>query len=259
MALQRCRAERPCVVGINAMIVEQLPLPQNTDRFFCIPNKSGFDLRLGVRWDSSIPQGRTGRRHAQKTQVRALLSRMLVSIYDKELTQAWCLSKTESGQPYLRGTRTPLISLAHSGEWLVCAVSSGGRIGVDLEILKSRDWVSLKDHFLHPLEVEWVMSVQGRERDIRAHGCWCRKEALLKALGTGVTLPLESIAFSPEGLLVAFPEYLERDEIWRTVTWRFSSSAVMAIAWPASEMAMSKHDILNPVSSTATYPLTEYG
>jgi phosphopantetheinyl transferase len=127
-------------------------------------------------------------------------------------------------------------------------VSSGGRIGVDLEILKSRDWVSLKDQFLHPLEVEWVMSVQGRERDIRGHSCWCRKEALLKALGTGITHPLESIAFSPEGLLVAFPEFLECDAVWRTATLRFSSSAVMAVAWPASEMAMSKHDILNPIS-----------
>ncbi|MGE5467388.1 MAG: 4'-phosphopantetheinyl transferase family protein [Ignavibacteria bacterium] len=155
---------------------------------------------------------------------------MLESLHGADACAAWSLSKTELGQPCLDGPDAPFVSLAHSGEWLACAATPSGRVGVDIEALQPRDWPSLHDGFLHPSEAEWVMAVDGHARDVRAYSYWCLKEAGLKALGIGAVLPLDAIAFSPEGRLVVAPSTFGNREAWRTQVHVFDC-AVLAVAW----------------------------
>ena len=207
-------------------------LPTGADRSFYVRRVDGHDLRIGVRRESRIPKELTGRRLAQQTHVRALLWRQLSVLYSGDSTQVWDLAKTEGGQPYLKGQHAPTISITHSREWIACAIAPEGLVGVDLEVLKPRDWEPLIDQFMHPKEAQWVMSAKGSERDIRGYTCWCRKEAWLKALGSGVTVPLERIAFSPEGRLLEAPDVPHGNRtMWRTTTWCLDETAVMTVAW----------------------------
>lgn len=214
------------------MIFPGQQLPSDTDHRFCVRREDGHDLYIGVRRENRIPKERSGRRLAQQTHVRAFLWRQLDALYCGDSTQVWSLAKTEGGQPYLKGQHAPAISITHSREWIACAIAPEGFVGVDLEVLKPRDWETLIDQFIHPKEAQWVMSVKGSERDIRGYTCWCRKEAWLKALGSGLTVPLKLIAFSPEGRLLEAPNVPPGNRtMWRTTTWCLEETVVMTVAW----------------------------
>jgi phosphopantetheinyl transferase len=214
---------------MHHVVVREPPVPPGTDVYFDVEDRGGLAIRIGVRKDGGIPSGRDGRRQAQRVQVRSLCRRMLESMHGHDAA-GWTLSKTELGQPFLGGAGAPRISLAHSGPWLACAASAAGCVGVDVESVRPRNWASLHDQFLHPREAEWVMAAAGHERDVRAYTCWCRKEAGLKALGIGAAVPLDGMAFSPEGQLVIAPAVFGHCDAWHTKTWTLDS-AVLAVAW----------------------------
>lgn len=79
-------------------------------------------------------------------------------------------------------------NIAHSGSYVVCAVSQQGICGVDVEAVKPID-LHLMDRYFTP--AEW--------RDISAqpiprfYHYWTRKEAVIKANGKGLSLPLVEV------------------------------------------------------------------
>lgn len=78
------------------------------------------------------------------------------------------------------------VSLSRSGEHLASAVARGGAIGVDLEQIAAveRGWDA--ELVLHPDETD--------PRDpARRAAVWAAKEAVLKLLGTGLTVPMTAV------------------------------------------------------------------
>lgn len=92
-------------------------------------------------------------------------------------------SENPWGKPYLPQEPSVQFSLSHGGSWAVCAVSDGP-VGVDVELPRCSMAVA-KRHF-HPQEL-----TQDLDAD-RLCRLWTAKEAFLKALGTGLTVPLNS-------------------------------------------------------------------
>jgi 4'-phosphopantetheinyl transferase len=98
------------------------------------------------------------------------------------------------GKPYL--PEHPLhFNLSHSGDCIALALADVP-VGLDVERLREqRDFPGLLQRVFHPVE---------RER-MRAHGqplaafyqAWTRKEAFLKALGTGISFRLQACAIEP--------------------------------------------------------------
>ncbi|MFZ5781265.1 MAG: 4'-phosphopantetheinyl transferase family protein [Pseudomonadota bacterium] len=94
-------------------------------------------------------------------------------------------------------------NMAHAGDGLVIAVTQGGTVGCDLEPLRpvpqaaaiARQWFS-------PAERQWMNELSGVALDRAFLSCWVRKEAVLKALGTGLQAPLAFTAgpADPDGL-----------------------------------------------------------
>ena len=84
----------------------------------------------------------------------------------------------------------PAISLSHSGEIVVCAVASGGSIGVDVETRKPRPLaLTLAAQYFSPLEASWIEA----DPDRRFEMLWVLKEAYLKVLGVGLAGGLGSL------------------------------------------------------------------
>jgi phosphopantetheinyl transferase len=176
-------------------------------------------------------QSRKERRQCQSRAARQLLNDSLHQISDAGLVSSWRLEKSDSGKPFLDGAEAPEISLAHSKNWVACAISNISKIGVDIETIRSHHWDAYCDNFFHEEEARWIQDGSIQEQDVRGLTCWCRKEALVKALGTGMTVPPASIVFSPEGRLIALPTGLGSISDWASHTQILQNQAVIAAVW----------------------------
>jgi 4'-phosphopantetheinyl transferase len=89
-----------------------------------------------------------------------------------------CACGLQHGRPQLVGTGLTA-SVSHSGDRAVVALMQDGRVGVDVECLGRTRWADVTSH---------VRAVS--EPEPRTHSdflrSWVRKEAVVKALGTGL-------------------------------------------------------------------------
>lgn len=102
------------------------------------------------------------------------------------------------GKPALPGG--PEFNLAHCEGEAVLALSTLGRVGIDIE--RSRDGFAseaIAEHFFAPGEVRRLRALPAQERQDAFFRCWTRKEAFLKAIGGGLSVPLRDfeVAFEP--------------------------------------------------------------
>jgi 4'-phosphopantetheinyl transferase len=75
-------------------------------------------------------------------------------------------------------------NLSHSGDWIVCAVSSGADVGVDIESMRrTPDFLKLGRRFYHPLEFEVLSALPEERRADYFFDLWTLKEASVKARG----------------------------------------------------------------------------
>jgi len=95
---------------------------------------------------------------------------------------------SEAGQPLLPGTGFAT-SLSHTGRFIAIAIARAATVGLDIE----RDPPRMKLHALAPSictprEHAAVMALATDARESALLALWTRKEALLKAYGTGLRM-----------------------------------------------------------------------
>lgn len=174
------------------------------------------------------------RRTEQSISARELLMQVLAKHYPTLQQSTLGLIKSANGQPMLTGSKVPIVSIAHSHEWVACAITTPSQIsniGVDVEAIVSKNWDAYYSDIFHPVEKAWVSATAGHERDIRGLACWCRKEAILKALGIGITVPLTEIGFAADGTLIALPDGMGSPDDWKTHSEVIVNKAIIAVAW----------------------------
>lgn len=88
------------------------------------------------------------------------------------------------GKPQLEGRENLHLSLSHSGHWAVCALSDHP-VGIDVEAPRCTPAVARR--FFRPDELT-------SEDPVFLTRLWTAKEAFVKALGRGLTIPLDSFA-----------------------------------------------------------------
>lgn len=121
--------------------------------------------------------------------VRLLLARYLgVHPHDVRLRQG------PHGKPLL-ASGSIAFNLAHSGGLAVCAIASADtEVGVDVERLRPMDDLSgVMRMILSPRERENVDALTAPRRLRRLYEIWTCKEAVLKAIGSGLDRPLDAI------------------------------------------------------------------
>lgn len=79
-------------------------------------------------------------------------------------------------------------SVSHSHAWVVCAFVRERRIGIDIEHRAGDRHDSLVDHVLSESERRRFAYLPGTERAAAFLDIWTRKEAYLKAIGTGLAM-----------------------------------------------------------------------
>jgi 4'-phosphopantetheinyl transferase len=104
------------------------------------------------------------------------------------------LSYAPNGKPRLSDANFSAdlqFNLAHSGELALIAVTRGCEVGVDVERLRVINHLQeIAKRYFHSREVAELIGLAPAERNAAFLRCWTGEEAVLKALGTGVTQSL---------------------------------------------------------------------
>ncbi|MDR0243963.1 MAG: 4'-phosphopantetheinyl transferase superfamily protein [Burkholderia sp.] len=105
-----------------------------------------------------------------------------------------------SGRPSLdRVHRASLdFNVSHAGDHALIAWAPAGRVGVDIEgCNRAADWRALTREVCAPAEVAYLDRMPLAARASEFMRVWSAKEALLKALGTGIVGGLRAFAVVP--------------------------------------------------------------
>ncbi len=100
------------------------------------------------------------------------------------------------GKPFVvdkNNAKVPQFNLSHAGLVVLVAVSGERSVGIDVEEIRPIEEFQLiaKRNFTR-LECAYVLGQALENRDRRFFRCWTRKEAYIKAIGKGLSIPLDS-------------------------------------------------------------------
>jgi 4'-phosphopantetheinyl transferase len=118
--------------------------------------------------------------------------------------EALTFRRGRHGKPALAapgGARGLGFNLSHSGGLVVCGISRGKELGVDIERIRpDRDVWGIARRYFSPAEVAQLRSIKRRRRVEAFYAGWTRKEAYIKARGVGLSQRLDSfdVALDPD-------------------------------------------------------------
>lgn len=107
---------------------------------------------------------------------------------------------TSHGKPYLTydcGGQWLRFNVSHSGELALYAISRGRELGVDIEEIRTDiEHKQIASNFFSKQEVAALHALPVHLQQEAFFLCWTRKEAYIKAIGEGLSLPLHSFDVS---------------------------------------------------------------
>lgn len=143
---------------------------------------------------------------------RSLLARLMLRYsllhtqHGEQLLYEW--RRNEYNKPFIPGWYE--FSISHAGEWVLFAYSDE-RIGVDVELCADMDYEQLYVCF-HRQEQLYIRTAVNPQQAF--YNIWVKKEAILKATGTGITNGLDTFSC------------VENAVIYGDVEWTFYSLAL---------------------------------
>ncbi len=145
----------------------------------CIPASSRYQILKFRKWEDMQ---------------RALLAKCLLVESLKSLNLYNCSLKdlqfTTFNRPFFPAG--PDFNISHSGQFVICAFSDDARIGIDIEEIKD---IPLRD-FDREFSTEEMENIQKSNDSLRSfYNLWTKKEAFLKAIGKGLSVPLSKVSF----------------------------------------------------------------
>lgn len=128
--------------------------------------------------------------------LKKALSDMGVEIFD--------IDYIKNSKPFIKGEENLFFNLSHSGERVMCAVSSL-EVGCDVEKIKPVN-LKIAKRFFFENEYKAIAELStGNEQQDMFFRLWTLKESFMKVTGLGMKLPLDSfnIDISEDGISVS--------------------------------------------------------
>ena len=161
---------------------------------------------------------------------RALARRMLKAFHPA-LSLPNQLPLNQWGKP-LSPAYGPHFSITHAASQVWLAWTQDAAVGIDLEPLNVELHPSDLMGYLHPRERAWLLNIPDGTLAGALLRCWCRKEAVIKAMGMGLSLPLESFAVSTQAMESGWLQKAPQGEAdqWTCVDIATSPEYLLSIA-----------------------------
>ncbi|MBO9596439.1 MAG: 4'-phosphopantetheinyl transferase superfamily protein [Cohnella sp.] len=156
------------------------------------------------RWKQRVPDERRARivryRHWED-QWRSLAGDMIVrrvlrdsyGVTDERLP----IGRNAFGKPEIEGGIVQF-NVSHSGAWTVAAFHGESSVGIDIERIGPADMAVAKSMFARR-EYEALRDAPDELRDDLFYRIWSGKESYIKAVGGGLSIPLDSFIALPDG------------------------------------------------------------
>jgi len=176
-------------------------------------------------------------RDAHQYLVTRALVRLALSRYAPVPPRDWEFSTNAWGKPEIMapaGTPPLRFNVSHTRGLIVCAITLGIEVGVDVECLE-RTPLSLEvaERFFAPSEAACLRQIPAERRWETFLDFWTLKEAYIKARGQGLNLPLEDFAFhlDPSGVSISFsPRLQDNPRYWQFERYSLKGTHKMAVA-----------------------------
>ncbi len=187
---------------------------------------------------SDDERARHERFHAQRDRneyaVAHALLRTMLSALDDRPPDAWRFVAGPQGKPALADAQSPLaFNLSHAHGLVACAVTSGAAVGIDVEqVTRATDWRGIASRYFSPAELAEIDGVDPAVQAIRFFEIWTLKEAFIKALGVGLSQPLNAMTFSaerPEAVAFALPSSVDGG-VWQFALYAPTAAHRLAVA-----------------------------
>ncbi len=159
-------------------------------------------------WLDAEEVARSARLHFEEHRRRFVAAhgqmRLLLGAYAGMAPGALCFDTAQRGKPRLAGPATAhalSFNLSHSGDEALLGVVNGAAIGVDIEVQRNLpDLEAIARGHFSTEEMRSLHSLPPQRRHDAFFAAWTRKEAYVKALGAGLSVPLDSfeVALHPD-------------------------------------------------------------
>ena len=142
-----------------------------------------------------------------------------------------------AGKPALaRGG--PHFNMSHSADLVAIAVSRATEVGIDVESIRPMDdRADVARRFFHSDEVRQLAALDEPAAETAFFRCWTRKEAVSKAVGLGLSLPLDTyrVTCAPgdPASIVLLPTGLPDRASWSLIDLPVGNAYAGAIALPS--------------------------
>lgn len=104
----------------------------------------------------------------------------------------------EHGKPLLPDLPQLQFNLSHSGDWALCGIAEGASIGVDIEEMRPlAEHVDIAARFFSSEERSRIARAEDSLRTF--YDVWAKKEAVVKADGRGLSVPLQKFSVPTAG------------------------------------------------------------
>ncbi len=143
-------------------------------------------------------------RHRRRFVVRRGTLRLLAAAYLDGDPAALAFEEGEKGKPFViqdgTGAAERLhFNLSDSKDLAVYAFTRGAELGVDVEVLRPMpDAEAIAERFFSLEEREALRRVPEARKALAFFNCWTRKEAYIKAIGEGLSEPLDRFCVTLE-------------------------------------------------------------
>jgi 4'-phosphopantetheinyl transferase len=200
--------------------------------------------------------------HFERDQHRYLVTRALVRIvlskYCDIDPKDWVFNKGSHGKPVIGNDYANaaglFFNISHTNGMVIVGVTREPSLGVDVENLDRRKpSMGIAESFFASAEVDALRELSDLEQQQRFYEYWTLKESYIKAVGLGLSIPLDKFSFSfptASSIRLRLDNQHEYDNEWHF--WQFQPSSGYIAA-----VCVSRNGLVEPVlTNTKIVPLS---
>jgi 4'-phosphopantetheinyl transferase len=134
-------------------------------------------------------------KHSTHFVIRRAILRIILGFYLNVRPETILIMTDENGKPFVSDCKSNVcFNLSHSNNWAYYAISTEACVGIDIEYVQDQELEKdLATFVLHPEEYKFLGTLSSHQKKDFFYRYWSQKEALVKAIGSGLAHPLSNI------------------------------------------------------------------